>query len=275
MSPSPASKPAPAAPGAAAFFARKHVLWLALLLAALAAGALCSAVVGFSPALAVQKIPSSLAWMAQSFVPTAQSLAKLPVIGQALLTTVFDSAAAAFTGAVLAYLCALAGTRSVGLGGAAQLLVRAVASVMRNIPTVAWAFILLCAFKQSEFTGYLALFFKSFGFLTRTYLEAMDEVDQGPLEALRAAGATRLQLMAHAVIPLTSTQIVSWLLYMFETNVRNATLVGMLTGTGIGFVFTMYYRGFRYDEAGLVILSVAAMVIVCEVASNYVRRRVK
>ncbi|MGN0077742.1 MAG: PhnE/PtxC family ABC transporter permease, partial [Coriobacteriales bacterium] len=211
----------------------------------------------------------------QNFIPTQASLAKLPVIADALVMTVFDSAAAAFAGAVLAYLCAVAGSRSVGFGGAAQLLVRAVASVMRNIPTVAWAFILLCAFKQSEFTGYLALFFKSFGFLTRTYLETVDEVAQGPIEALRSTGATWLQVMAQGVVPLSSTQIVSWLLYMFETNVRNATLVGMLTGTGIGFVFTMYYRGFRYDEAGLVIVSVAVMVIACELASNYVRRRVK
>lgn len=260
---------------AGSFFARKHALWAALLVAALLIGALCSKALGFSPVLAVEKVPSSLAWMAQNFIPTQASLAKLPVIADALVMTVFDSAAAAFAGAVLAYLCAVVGSRSVGFGGAAQLLVRAVASVMRNIPTVAWAFILLCAFKQSEFTGYLALFFKSFGFLTRTYLETVDEVAQGPIEALRSTGATWLQVMAHGVVPLSSTQIVSWLLYMFETNVRNATLVGMLTGTGIGFVFTMYYRGFRYDEAGLVILSVAVMVIACELASNYVRRRVK
>lgn len=270
---SPCNKPAPAS--ASSFFARKHALWLALLVAALALGALCSKVVGFSPLLALEKIPASIAWMAQNFIPTQQSLAKLPVIADALVMTVFDSAAAAFTGAVLAYLCALVGSRTASFGGAAQFVVRALASVIRNIPTVAWAFILLCAFKQSEFTGYLALFFKSFGFLTRTYLETIDEVAQGPVEALRASGATWLQIMAHGIIPLTSTQTVSWLLYMFETNVRNATLVGMLTGTGIGFVFTMYYRGFRYDEAGLVILSVAVMVILCEVASNYVRRRVK
>lgn len=272
---SPALSEAAPAREAATFFARKHALWAVVIAAALAVGALCSHVVGFSPAVAVGKLPSGIVWMVTHFVPTASSLDKLPAIADALVMTVFDSAAAAFAGAVLAYLCALAGSRSAGVGGAAQFAVRALASVMRNIPTVAWAFILLCAFKQSEFTGYLALFFKSFGFLARTYLETIDEVSQDSLDALRSVGATRLQLMVHAVIPLTSTQIISWLLYMFENNIRNATLVGMLTGTGIGFLFTMYYRGFRYDEAGLVILSVAVMVLACELASNYVRRKVK
>ena len=60
--------------------------------------------------------------------------------------------------------------------------------------------------------------------------------------------------MAQAVVPLSITSVVSWVLYMIETNIRDATLIGLLTGTGIGFVFDVYYKSFRYDVAGLVIL---------------------
>ena len=66
----------------------------------------------------------------------------------------------------------------------------------------------------------------------------------------------------------------SWMLYMVETNIRDATLVGILTGTGIGFVFNLFYKSFRYDVAGLVILLIVVVVICCESVSNYVRRRI-
>ena len=62
-------------------------------------------------------------------------------------------------------------------------------------------------------------------------------------------------------------------MYMIETNIRDATLIGLLTGTGIGFVFDVYYKSFRYDIAGLVILSIVLVVIACELTSNFVRRK--
>ena len=154
------------------------------------------------------------------------------------------------------------------------LIVRAVASLFRNIPVVAWAFILLFSFKQSEFTGFFALFLTSFGYLTRCFLESIDEMSAGPVEALRASGATYGQIVAQAVVPMSITSVISWVMYMIETNIRDATLIGLLTGTGIGFVFDVYYKSFRYDIAGLVILSIVLVVIACELTSNFVRRKV-
>ena len=166
------------------------------------------------------------------------------------------------------------GSRVSGFGNPLQLVIRACATVLRNIPTVAWGFLLLFSFKQAEFTGFLALFFKSLGFLTRTFMETIDEVDSGSIEALKATGATRLQVIVHGVIPMTTTQIISWILYTIEVNFRDATLVGMLTGTGIGFVFNWFYRTFQYRTAGLIIIAIAVAVILIESASNFARRRI-
>ena len=207
-------------------------------------------------------------------MPQASSFDKMGTIAPALLSTVLDSVAASCTAAILAFVCAVLGSRTVGLGGPLQFVVRAIASVFRNIPIVAWAFLLLFSFKQSEFTGYLALFLQSFGFLTRCFLENIDEMSVGPVEALRSCGAGYLQVVSRAVIPMSITQVISWVLYMIETNIRDATLVGMLTGTGIGFVFDLYYKSFRYDTAGLVLVLVIVVVIACETSSNYIRRRV-
>lgn len=235
---------------------------------------LSGAYVGFDAAASISEIPAGIAWMSINFLPSVESLSKLGQILPALGSTVLVSVAASTIAAIVAYVLAVLGSRTVGIGGPVAVFVRAVASLFRNIPVVAWAFVLLFSFKQSEFTGFLALFLTSFGYLTRTFLETVDEMGMGPVEALRASGATYGQIVVQAVIPLSITSVVSWVLYMIETNIRDATLVGILTGTRIGFVFDLYYKSFRYDVAGLVLLTIVVAVIACEVASNYVRRKI-
>lgn len=270
----PSSPFSKAKPAIERFYYKKHAALIAILAAFLILGWLSGGFVGFSLVQTIVDFPAGTVWFFEHFCPDAESLQYLNRILPALWSTVLDSIAASMTAAVLAYICAVLGCRSVGLGGVVQFIVRAIASVFRNIPIVAWAFLLLFSFKQSEFTGYLALFLQSFGFLTRCFLEGLDEMPQGPIEALRASGASYLQIIFRGVIPLSLTSVVSWVLYMIETNIRDATLVGMLTGTGIGFVFDVYYKSFRYEASGLVLLCVVIVVIVCETGSNYIRRRI-
>lgn len=272
----PNSAPNSAACGAERphFFLKKHASWLGILAAFLLLGFFASDYIEFSPVDAARDFPGGFAWFIVEFMPDEVAFEQFGRIVSALLTTILDAIAAGTLAAVLAYVLAVVGSRACGFGGPVQMVIRAGATVLRNIPTVAWGFILLYSFKQAEFTGYLALFFKSLGFLTRTFMETIDEVDQGPIEALRATGATRLQVIVKGIVPMTLPQIVSWVLYMCETNFRDATLVGMLTGTGIGFVFNWFYRTFKYPTAGLVIICIAVAVIAVESASNFVRRRV-
>lgn len=256
------------------FFRRRTLAIVAAAVVFVALGAVSGTFVGFDSIQAILDVPGGLVWMATQFVPSLPSLDKLGTILPALGSTILASIASSCTAAVLAYICAVLGSRSVGVGGPIPLVVRGIASLFRNIPVVAWAFILLFSFKQSEFTGFFALFLTSFGYLTRCFLESVDEMSTGPVEALRATGATYGQIVAHAVIPLSITSVVSWVLYMIETNIRDATLIGILTGTGIGFVFDIYYKSFRYDVAGLVVLAIIVVCIACELVSNYVRRRI-
>ncbi len=229
----------------------------------------------FDIAKAFADLPGGIVWLIANFTPSERSLAGLSRILPALLETVLDAVSAGAMAAVVSYVLAALSARRVGIAGRTVAgVVRVLASIMRNIPMVAWAFILLFAFKQGEFTGWLALFFKSFGFLTRAFLESIDDLPEGPFEAVRACGASRFQMALRVMWPESATQVVSWTLYQIDANIRDATLVGMLTGTGIGFVFNYFYRSFRYDEAGLVILFVAVAVLVCEAVSNWVRRRI-
>lgn len=257
-----------------AYFARRALKIGGLVLLVALIAVICDIRCDFDPIETLLDLPGSVVWTVQHFTPTLDSLDKLPKILLALWKTFLGATAAAVVSAVIAYAFALLGCRAVGFGALVALVVRGIATVSRNIPNVAWAFMLTFSFGQSEFTGFLVLFLKSFGFLTRMFLETMDEVPVGSVEAVKAAGATRLQIIGSVMLPLTSTQAISWLLYMVETNTRDATLVGMLTGSGIGFVFELYYRTFRYDIAGLVVVCVAIMAMGCEVLSNFVRRRI-
>ena len=256
------------------FFPKRHASYAGILIAFLAVTFVAGGHIDFSFLDAAKDFPGGFVWFIEQFMPNAKAFDQMGKITSALAMTILDAIAAGTLAAVIAFILAVIASRVSGVGGPVQMVIRAFATVLRNIPTVAWGFILLFSFKQAEFTGFLALFFKSLGFLTRAFIETIDEADAGSIEALKATGASKLQIIVHGVFPLSLTQVVSWVLYMIETNFRDATLVGMLTGTGIGFVFNWYYRTFKYPTAGLVIICIAVAVIVVEAVSNYVRRRI-
>jgi phosphonate transport system permease protein len=219
-------------------------------------------------------VPEALMWLFCNFIPDSQSVSKLPHIMNKLTETVFLSVAAAATASVLALLFALAGSkvtrRNLLLGTAARI----IASISRNIPDSVWAMILLLSFGQNILTGFFTLFFVTFGTLTRAFIETIDETSSTTVEALTACGASWWQIVSQGVIPDNIGEIVSWILYEIEVNIRSSTLVGMLTGTGIGFLFDLYYKSMRYSSAGLIILLIAAVTLIIETTSNAIRRRI-
>lgn len=231
-------------------------------------------ITNFRGPVALLAVPEGLIWLFRNFIPTENSIGYFPLIVEKLIQTVTISVAATMTASVFSLLVAVMGSRETGINGFTQLFAKALASLFRNMPLVAWSMILLMSFKQSEFTGFLALFFTTFGHLTRAFMETIDETSGGTIEAMTATGASYFQVIFQGVIPMVSTQLLSWLLYMIENNVRDATLVGILTGTGIGFLFDLYYKSFRYDAAGLVILVIVLVVIALELTSNKIRRAI-
>lgn len=255
------------------WFRRRQARTLAALVAIVVLFQLCSLICNFSLGYAVSSIPAAFVWMFQNFVPTVESLANLPMVVEQTISTALDSVAATVIAAVCGIAFSVLGSSSIGVECApVRGVIRAIASVFRNIPMIAWALLLLLSFKQNEFTGFLALFLTTFGQLMRFFLDTFDEIPTGPVEALRSCGASYWQVVFQAGLPLAVADLMSWMLYMVETNIRSATLIGLLTGTGIGFVFNLYYTSFRYDTAGLVIVVTIVFVLVIEAISNAARR---
>ena len=112
------------------------------------------------------------------------------------------------------------------------------------------------------------------GILGRLYAEALENIDHGPVEALQASGASRLQVIVYAMLPQALPQFVTYNLYWFEVGVRSATVLGMVGAGGIGFELVTTIRLFEWRETGVVLLLILAMVTIIDLASTYIRGRI-
>lgn len=235
---------------------------------------LSTAITQYDPIKGIASIPKAIFWMLTNFYPNQASLIRLPNILAKLQETVFMSIAATTTAGVIAFFFGLLGSKTTKVHNGLSSFSRLIASIFRNIPDAVWAMIFLFSFGQNALTGYFAIFFVTFGILTRAFIETIDEASYAAVEALQATGASYFQIVFQAVIPSTVAQFISWILYMIETNIRSATLIGILTGTGIGHLFLLYYRSLNYNTASLVVIAIVAAVFVIEATSNYIRRTI-
>jgi len=229
---------------------------------------------GFRLDLAVEGGPRAMLWLARNFTPDAGGWARLPSILAKLRETVFLAIASTTTASLCAFVFAVFASRKMQLGKPLGGFALTLASLARNIPIAAWAMVLLFSFGQNILAGFFALFLNTFGFLTRAFREVIDESSGETIECQRALGASGPQIVCQGVLPCALPQVLGWTLFMIETNIRTATLVGLLTGTGIGFLFMLYYRSLNYGAASLVVLAVAVAVLLIEAVSTALRRRI-
>lgn len=216
--------------------------------------------------------PAAISWIASNLWITAETWGRLPAILTKLNETIFMSIAATTLAAVISLFLGLMGSQTTKVNTIFSVIARFIASFSRNIPVVAWSLILLISFGQNSLTGFLALFVGTLGFLTRAFIETIDEAGHSAVEALQATGATYSHIVSKAVLPQSLPQMLSWILFMIETNIRSATLVGILTGTGIGYTFDMYYKSLNYNAVALVTFAIVITVIIIELISNRIRK---
>ena len=147
-------------------------------------------------------------------------------------------------------------------------------SALRAVPEVVYALIFVTAVGLGPFPGVLALVVHNAGVLGKLWSEAMDEVDRGPVEALRTNGASRAQVVLHAVFPSVLPQFLGLLLYRLDVNVRASLVLGLVGAGGVGFLIDQSVNLFRFDQMVTYIALVLIMIIAVDVLSAVVRRRV-
>ena len=123
------------------------------------------------------------------------------------------------------------------------------------------------------FAGIVALTLHSVAALGKLYSEAIEGIDPGPIEAIQATGATRLQTIVHAVVPQMIPPFVSFSIYRWDTNVRMSTVIGLVGGGGVGFILVQYVRLLDYRAAGIAVWFIAVTVAILDYVSAEIRRR--
>jgi len=189
---------------------------------------------------------------------------------ETLYIALWGNVIALMIGLPLGVLAASNVTRSAPLRNAAK----AVLNLLRSISELIWAVFFVAAVGLGPFPGALALGVNFGGILGRLYAEALENIDNGPVEALAATGAGRLQIIVFAMLPQALPQFVTYNLYWFEVGVRSATVLGMVGAGGIGFELVTTIRLFEWRETGVVLLLILAMVTIIDLASTWIRGRI-
>src|SRR5215510_13412126 len=151
--------------------------------------------------------------------------------------------------------------------------VRRLMDCCRAINEMVFAMLFVVAVGLGPFAGVLALWVHTTGILAKLFSEAVEAIDPQPVEGIRATGAGKLEEIAYGVIPQVMPLWISYSLYRFESNVRSASVVGMVGAGGIGVLLWEFVRGFYYGETAAVLLIVIVTVTLVDLASAQIRRR--
>jgi phosphonate transport system permease protein len=151
---------------------------------------------------------------------------------------------------------------------------RTVLNVLRSIEVLILAVIFGATVGFGPFAGVLALSLHSIASLGKLYSEAIEAIDPGPIEAITATGANRLQVIMYAVVPQFIPQFISFTLYRWDINVRMSTVLGFVGGGGIGFLVQQYIQLLQWNQAATAIWAIALVVIAMDYASAKIRAAV-
>ncbi len=151
--------------------------------------------------------------------------------------------------------------------------VRRLMDAARAINELVFAMLFVVAVGLGPFAGVLALWVHTTGILAKLFSEAVEAIDPQPVEGIRATGASKLEEIVYGVLPQVMPLWISYSLYRFESNVRSATVVGMVGAGGVGVLLWEFIRGFYYAETAAVLIIIVVTVSVVDLASAQIRKR--
>lgn len=150
--------------------------------------------------------------------------------------------------------------------------VRRLMDACRSINEMVFAMLFVVAVGLGPFAGVLALWVHTTGVLAKLFSEAVEAIDPQPVEGIRATGAGKLEEIRYGVLPQVLPLWISFSLYRFESNVRSASVVGMVGAGGIGVILWEIIRGFQYAQTAAVLIIVIVTVSLIDLGSARLRR---
>lgn len=152
---------------------------------------------------------------------------------------------------------------------------RFIANLARSIEPLIWAIVFSVWVGIGPFAGMLALAIHTIASLVKQYSEQIEEIDNGTVEAIESTGAAPLQVIWYAVVPQIVLPFLSFTIYRWDINVRMATVIGLVGGGGIGTLLVQYQGLAKWNEVGLIIFMIAAVVWVMDYLSSKIRATIR
>ena len=211
------------------------------------------------------------------FLTIDLSARTITVVLQQMLVTVFQALLATTFGALVALPFSFLAAKN--LTGRSRLLawiyyaVRGSFNVLRSIEALLYVAIFVFWVGIGPFAGMLALAITTFALLGKLFSEAIENIETGPIEAITAVGANRLQMINFAILPQIVPPFISYLIYQWDINIRMATIIGFAGGGGIGLTLSTFFGSLQYHRAGTVVAFIVLVVALMDFASAKLREK--
>ena len=155
------------------------------------------------------------------------------------------------------------------------LLGKFVISFSRSVNVIIWALIFVIIFGSGVLAGVFAIAVRSVGFCSKLIAEAIEEIDPGQVEAIRATGANSVEAAIYGIAPQIKPAFIGVSTYRWDINVRASTIIGFVGAGGIGVELNTSINFFRWQSVLTILLAILGIVIFSEVVSAYLRRKVR
>ncbi|MCB0413409.1 MAG: phosphonate ABC transporter, permease protein PhnE [Bdellovibrionales bacterium] len=153
-------------------------------------------------------------------------------------------------------------------------LLRFLSNFTRSVEPLIWAIVFSVWVGIGPFAGMMALMIHSIAALTKLYSEQIENIDKGPIEAIEATGANRIQVIWYAVVPQIILPYLSFTIYRWDINIRMATIIGLVGGGGVGTLLMQYQGLAKWNEVGTVVIVIAVVVWVMDYLSARIREAI-
>ena len=199
----------------------------------------------------------------------------LPSLWGATLETVLMATLATLLGALMAIPVAWLGASNISpLGRATYLLGRVLMTLSRSVHEVVWGLVFVAAVGLGALAGVLAMAVRSIGFISKTVAEAIEDVNPGPVEAMRAVGANRFQVLMFGIVPQILPVVIGNVIFEWDVNIRRSTIMGLVGAGGLGLALHRQMASYNYGGIATVIFVILVLIVLGEMFSAWARKRV-
>jgi len=198
----------------------------------------------------------------------------LPRIVKPMIDTVHIATLGTMIAIVLSVPVAFLAARNTTANGLTWMIGRFLLVGSRSINTVIWGLLFVAIFGPGALAGVFAVAARSVGFIAKLIAEAIEEVDPGQIEAVRATGAGTLQTWWVAIVPQVMPVLIGTTIYRWDINVRESSVLGFVGAGGIGLLLYASINSFAWSQVIVILFAILVIVLASEALSAWVRKRI-